>query len=194
MLFRNRGLVAVLILGLPTLAVCSSVPGIDNFIEVDQKVYRGAQPTGDGFRYLAKLGIKVVLDLREHDERAIAEERAVTADGMLYVNVPMTGLTPPTQAETARVLSLLEDAAGGAVFVHCKRGADRTGSVIAAYRIDHDKWDNARALQEAMASGMSSLQFRRQKYIRTFQARTLVASDSTPAEAPANTVAAGAKN
>ena len=126
MSFRNRGLITLFILGLPAWAASPSVPGIDNFYQVDQKVYRGAQPTDEGFRYLSTLGVKVVLDLRGHDSRSLSEERMVTAAGMRYVNVPMTGFTPPTQAETNTVLTLLEDPAAGAVFVHCRRGADRT--------------------------------------------------------------------
>jgi tyrosine-protein phosphatase SIW14 len=206
MSFRARGLVTLLILALPAWAASSKAPVINNFAELDPEVYRGAQPTDEGIRYLAELGIKVVLDLREHDSRSLAEERVVTAAGMRYVNVPMTGMTPPTQAETNTVLHLLEDPAAGPVFVHCRRGADRTGAVIAAYRIDHDGWENARALKEAMASGMSVLQFRRQRYIRTLQARTREASGTTPAETPnrtdagslnlkaANSAAAGSKN
>ena len=64
---------------------------------------------------------------------------------------------------------LLEAATAGPVFVHCMRGADRTGAVIAAYRIDHDHWDNYRALKEAMSLGMSFFQLPRQNFIRKFQ-------------------------
>jgi tyrosine-protein phosphatase SIW14 len=144
---------------------------IQNFYQVDGYVYRGAQPTDEGFKYLAKIGVKTVLDLRKCDERSSAEEHVVTALGMQYVNVPMTGLTPPTEAQISKILALLEDNATGPVFVHCKRGADRTGAVIAAYRIDHDHWNNARALKEAMSSGMSFFQFPRQSYILRFQPR-----------------------
>ena len=92
---------------------------------------------------------------------------------MQYVNVPMTRLTPPTEAEIAKILALLEDATTGPVFVHCLRGADRTGAVIAAYRIDHDRWDNSRALEEAMSFGMSFFQLPRQNFIRKFQPLTI---------------------
>lgn len=177
--FRIRSLVAVFAVTLPAFAASPTCPGINNFRQVDQEVYRGAQPSDEGFQYLAKLGIKVVLDLREHDERSLAEERVVTAAGMRYVNIPMTGMTPPTIEEANRILTLLEDPGAGPVFVHCKRGADRTGAVIAAYRIDHDRWDCPRALKEAVASGMSPLQFERKKFIRTFQPRTANASAAT---------------
>jgi protein tyrosine phosphatase (PTP) superfamily phosphohydrolase (DUF442 family) len=155
----------------------SAVPGIDNFHQVDQHVYRGAQPSGEGFRYLAKLGVKTVIDLRESDARSKAEDNAVTAAGMTYVNVPMTGLIPPTGAEIAKILGILEDE-NGSVFVHCKRGADRTGAVIAAYRIDHSHWDSNRALDEAKADGMSFFQLPRHSYIRAFQPRALEKEDS----------------
>jgi len=158
-----------------------STPGIENFHQVDARVFRGAQPSEEGFQYLAKLGVKTVVDLRESDARSRKEEQQVTAAGMKYVNVPMTGLTPPTQAEIAMILGILENGNEGAVFVHCKRGADRTGAVIASYRVDHDGWDNARALSEAKADGMSVFQLPRQDYIRAFQARKLEANAATPA-------------
>jgi uncharacterized protein (TIGR01244 family) len=174
------GSIGILILGFPAPAAASSVPGINNFYQVDPEVYRGAQPTAEGFKYLGQLGVKIVIDLRKRDEKSAQEEQLVTAAGMRYVSVPMTGLTPPTPAETSQILAMLEDAAAGPVFVHCKRGADRTGAVIAAYRIDHEKWDNSRALQEAMADGMSRMQFKRQDFIRTFQPATTDAGSARP--------------
>jgi tyrosine-protein phosphatase SIW14 len=173
---RNR--IFLFALALPALAG-STVPGISNFHRVDEHVYRGAQPTDEGFKYLAKIGVETVIDLRGADERSRAEERVVTAAGMKYVNVPMTGLTPPSEAEISRILGILEGDPKGAVFVHCKRGADRTGAVIASYRVDHDHWDNSRALSEAMERGMSYFQFPRQSYIRTFRPRTMEARTAT---------------
>lgn len=161
----------------------SSAPGIENFHQINPNVYRGAQPTGEGFQYLSTIGVKLVIDLREHDRRAIEEERAVTNAGMHYVNVPMTGMTAPTEAQINQILALMEDGASGPVFVHCKRGADRTGAVIAAYRIDHDSWDGAHALHEAMSDHMSHLQFQRQQFIRTFQARPPVAKSKAAPDA-----------
>ena len=128
-----------LFLGLPVFAASpASISGIVNFDQVNEHVYRGAQPTEEGFKYLAKIGVKTILDLRENDSRTASEKRMVSDAGMQYVNVPMTGLTPPTEEETSKVLALLEDETGGPVFVHCREGKDRTGAVIAAYHIDHD--------------------------------------------------------
>lgn len=157
----------------------STAHGIKNFLQVDQFVYRGAQPTREGYAYLARIGVKTVIDLREPGERSKAEESAVMAAGMKYVNVPMTGLTPPTDSEISKILGILEDQSAGAAFVHCMRGADRTGAVIAAYRIDHDRWDNGRALREAKDMGMSFFQFQRKNFIRTFEPKAVEARATT---------------
>ena len=190
-LLSSRSRFFLSLLAIPAFAG-SSANGINNFHQVSERVYRGGQPTEEGFSYLAKIGVKTVIDLREADPRSKEEESMVTAAGMKYVNVPMTGLIPPTDAEITKILALLEDETGGAVFVHCKRGADRTGAVIASYRIDHDHWDNDKALKEAKEMGMSSFQFPRKSYIRDFQPRTkaqgVKVADATPAPAPATGV------
>jgi tyrosine-protein phosphatase SIW14 len=170
----KRGSIFLCFLGLPVFAE-SPVPGIKNLHAVDEHVFRGAQPTSEGIQYLVRNGVRTVIDLRETDERSSAEAGSVIAAGMRYVNVPMTGMVPPTETEMAKILQLLEDHTTGPVFVHCKRGADRTGAVIAAYRIHHDHWENDRALREAMSSGMSIFQYPRRNYIRTFQQATIEA-------------------
>jgi len=168
--------------------VAGDAPGIRNFDQVDAHVYRGAQPTGEGFRYLASIGVKTVIDLRESGARARAEEHVVTESGMAYLNVPMTGLTPPTEEEVLRILPIMESASKGAVFVHCKRGADRTGAIVAAYHIDHDHWDNARALDDARAHGISFFQLPRRDFIERFRPLTIAAeraADNGPSATPA---------
>ncbi|HLJ51625.1 MAG TPA: tyrosine-protein phosphatase [Bryobacteraceae bacterium] len=164
----------VFVLALPAFAA-SPVQGIRNFHQVNEHVYRGGQPTDEGFAALSKLGVRTVIDLREAGERSKAEEAAVTSAGMKYVNVPMTGLIPPTESEISKILGLMENESAGPVFVHCRRGADRTGAVIAAYRIDHDRWENTHALSEAKEMGMSFFQYPRKSFIRDFQARVVEA-------------------
>jgi protein-tyrosine phosphatase len=178
MYFARRLPIAILVFGLPVFA--GSVPGIKNFDRVDAHIFRGAQPTDEGLQYLAKLGVKTIVDLRETGDRSNAEEHVVTGVGMKYVNVPMTGLVPPTDAEITWILAILEDNRSGPVFVHCLRGADRTGAVIAAYHIAHDKWDNARALNDAKAHSMSFFQFARQSFIKNFRPPTVDAKATSP--------------
>jgi hypothetical protein len=79
-LASNRARVFLFACGLPAFAG-PSVPGIKNFSQVDSHVYRGAQPTDAGFQYLAGMGVKTVVDLRESDGRAKAEESVVSRAG-----------------------------------------------------------------------------------------------------------------
>jgi protein tyrosine/serine phosphatase len=157
--------------------------GVNNFHVVNQNIYRGAQPSLQGFQSLAKMGVKTVIDLREADGNMLAEKKAVEATGMKFVNVPMHGLERPHDADVAKVLAIFNNRDAGPVFVHCKRGADRTGTVVACYRISHDKWDNAKALGEAKANGMAWIQRAMQHFVLGYRAPLENASAALPGSA-----------
>lgn len=95
---------------------------------------------------------------------------------MRYVSIPMKGMSTPKNTQIADVLSVLNDAANGPVFVHCKRGADRTGTVIALYRMVHDGWDSKKALNEARSYGMSVFQSAMKHYVTAFKPAQVLAS------------------
>ena len=144
----------------------SDVRGVHNFHQVDEHVYRGAQPNHEGFASLAKLGVKTVIDLRgEKSERAVVE-----GAGMHYVRLAWSGYKAPAEEQVSTVLSLLNDKTAWPVFVHCRRGADRTGTAIACYRIAHDHWTNQQALEEAKGFGMSSTEAAMRRFIERFSA------------------------
>jgi tyrosine-protein phosphatase SIW14 len=145
--------------------------GLPNFHRVDDHVYRGAQPTPEGLRSLANLGIRTVIDLRGSEHSEAAEKKIVEADGMRYVSIPMRGMSTPTDKQISEALKLMNDAASGPVFIHCRRGADRTGAVIACYRISHDNWDAGRAVDEANKFGMSFFQLAIRRYIARYDGK-----------------------
>lgn len=143
----------------------AAAPGLPNFHEVNEGVYRGAQPRAEGWNSLAKLGIRTVIDLRpEREHSCKAEQHAVESAGMHYISVPLNGFHAPSDAQISKVLALLDDSPGP-VFLHCRRGADRTGTVMACYRIRHDGWGNLRALREAVSYGMSWTEFGMHRYV-----------------------------
>jgi tyrosine-protein phosphatase SIW14 len=151
-------------------AAGTGMAGVGNFQKVNDHVYRGAQPTEQGFQTLAKLGIQTVVDLQEvGDARSVSEATWVKAAGMQYISVPMKGMETPSDENVAKVLALLENTSTGPVFVHCHRGADRTGGVIACYRIEHDHWENIKALAEARSLGMSWYQLAIQHYVQGYK-------------------------
>ena len=137
-------------------AAANSTPHVPNFGQVEASVYRGGEPSPDGLQELKNLGIKVIIDLREPGSATNAEQQRARELGLRYTNIPFSAWAAPTPAKVEQVLSALEHAnALEPVFVHCRRGKDRTGTVIACYRIQHDGWDNQRALAEANRFGMS---------------------------------------
>lgn len=184
MLFRRQTVVLMLATALPLAAAAGTgMAGVGNFQKVNDHVYRGAQPTEQGFQTLAKLGIQTVVDLQEvGDARSVSEATWVKAAGMQYISVPMKGMETPSDENMAKVLALLENTSTGPVFVHCHRGADRTGGVIACYRIEHDHWGNIKALAEARSLGMSWYQLAIQHYVQGYKPK--VNSDEVLAGMP----------
>jgi protein tyrosine/serine phosphatase len=150
-----------------TVAFAAAEPAVlPNFHEVNTHVYRGGQPTAQGFEQLKKLGIKTVVDLRDVGEHSQAgEEKILSALGMTYISIPMKGLSAPTGEQILAAMKALGDKTDGSVFVHCRRGADRTGTILAVYRILHDGWTNRKALEEAKENGMSFFERAMQHYI-----------------------------
>ena len=184
------------ILSIPAWAANANVEaaGIPNFHQVNEHVYRGAQPTDDGWHSLAQLGVKTVIDLRRKGEHSTpSEQKAVEAAGMHYINVPMNGVMAPSDADVSKVLAILNSSEP--VFVHCKEGKDRTGTVIAVYRMLHDHWENDKALQEAESYGMHWVEFGMKRYIATYRVSTQNAAPTqSAAAAPALQTAAAQSN
>ena len=142
---------------------------LPNFHQVNAKLYRGGQPrTEGGIRRLAALGVKTIINLRDDDERARAEGQEAQAAGLRYINIPFGRLGRPTDEQVERVLSLIDAVENGLVFVHCKRGADRTGTVIAIYRIEHDGWTSEQAKEEAKRYGLGFWQRGMKDYIHNY--------------------------
>lgn len=157
---------------------------LPNFARVNEHLFRGAQPSERGMALLAAMGIRTVINLRDDDARAERERVLVQSLGMRYFNVPMRGLARPKDEQIERVLALIADPANWPVFIHCRRGADRTGTVIACYRIAKQGWTAKQAISEAKSRGMSLFAFAMRDYIRDYAEREQCQANTTPKLAP----------
>jgi tyrosine-protein phosphatase SIW14 len=136
-----------------TMARKLAVPGVPSLGEVSSTLFRGAQPTREGFQKLADMGISIVVDLRERGREA--ERQQVTKLGMRFVAIPWNCFHPE-DTDMSRFLRLLRDNRGKKVFVHCQTGDDRTGMMIAAYRMAKEGWTAEEAMKEMEAYGFTS--------------------------------------
>jgi protein tyrosine/serine phosphatase len=65
------------------------------------------------------------------------------------------GATPPTEEQVRLFLSVVKDSSRHPVFIHCRRGKDRTGVMSAIYRIEACGWTSDEAIEEMRAFGFS---------------------------------------
>jgi protein tyrosine/serine phosphatase len=148
---------------------------VHNFHQVNAFLYRGAQPDLSDLERLKAIGIKTILNLRGAGDGSDKEEREAHALGMQYVNIPLSGLRRPTEASISRILELINSRDYQPVFVHCARGSDRTGTVVAVYRIMHDGWTAKRAIKEAESFGMMFWERGMKDFIRDYE-KSLITS------------------
>jgi protein tyrosine phosphatase (PTP) superfamily phosphohydrolase (DUF442 family) len=154
--------------------------GLPRFHQVSERLFRGGQPRAGGIRRLAELGIDTVVNLRGAGERTRSDEAEARTLGLNYFNVPLPVWGRPDEARVRRVVEIIAAPESGRVFVHCKDGVDRTGTVVALYRIIHEGWKTDDALAEAERRGMRRIQYWMRDCVEDY-GRRLRAPDSEAA-------------
>ncbi|MBI4346397.1 MAG: tyrosine-protein phosphatase, partial [Elusimicrobia bacterium] len=128
---------------------------LPRFGEVAPGVLRSGQPNRAGLGTLAERGVKTVLSLRRWVVRGEREETARLK--MAHASVAMSGWKFPTFRQVDRALAVLTDPSRQPVLVHCAFGKDRTGTVVAAYRVVVEGVPVAAAAAEAYRYGCCSV-------------------------------------
>lgn len=134
----------------------STVTGIDNLRVVDDRMWRGAAPTTEGYRNLAQEGVTTVVDLRAEDGLE-GDARTVRELGMNLVRIPMRDGQVPT-TEEVDAFRAATGSAGGRIFVHCGAGVGRTGAMVGAYQVEQGELSGRAALRRNLAVGPPSLE------------------------------------
>lgn len=122
--------------------------GIENFSQVTQTLFRGAQPSVAGFTQLRDMGVGIIVNFRDEAGETADEKKQIESLGMKYVGIPWSGRQNPSNAQIIQFLDLVRANPQAKIFVHCQRGADRTGTMIAAYRIAVEHQTVAKAVSE----------------------------------------------
>lgn len=132
----------------PVWAVPVPKPGLSNLYYVSDDLYRGDQPTAEGFRQLEAMGVKTIINLRFfHNDR---EKMADT--NLAYEEIPMNAWHAEDE-DAVRFIILVSDTSRAPFFVHCEHGADRTGMMCAIYRIVIQGWTKEEAIAEMTRGG-----------------------------------------
>jgi protein tyrosine/serine phosphatase len=123
------------------------LPGLVNMGRVAGGIYRGADPNPvGGFVSLASLGVKTVLNLStDRDSEA-------NIIGIREIYEPLHFFRDVDDAKIRRLAAMLSDVSLYPLFVHCAQGCDRTGMVVACYRIESG-WSNEDAIAEMDSFG-----------------------------------------
>lgn len=129
-----------------------SEKGVTNFGEVTPTLYRGGLLRGDGIKALKKLGVDVVVDTHGNDA---SEKGDVEKLGMKYVAIPWHCPWPHDEV-FAKFLNVVHENKGKKIFVHCRLGDDRTGMMVAAYRMAEEGWTAQEAMNEMKSFGFTA--------------------------------------
>lgn len=120
---------------------------LDNFYKIDDRLYRSEQPDDDAMEEVEKFGIKQVLNLRNfHTDDDEAEDTKLTLK-----KVKMNA-SEVTQEQITEALKIINNSKGPTL-VHCWHGSDRTGVVVASYRIVCQNWTKEKAIDEMRHGG-----------------------------------------
>jgi protein tyrosine/serine phosphatase len=139
-------------------------PVIKNFHQLDPWLFRGGQPSPAGLQHLKQIGVRTVVCLR-WTASVIAEERHLVREfGMDFENFRLNYWDLPSDEVVERFFNLMEDRDKHPIFLHCQHGKDRTGLLIAYYRIARQGWSATRAYAEMKEYGFHRLWMRHFKW------------------------------
>src|ERR1700745_2567961 len=96
-------------------------------------------------------GINVFVDERALDKK---EEQLAESLGMKYIAIPWRCPWPHDEV-FARFLDLVHENHDKKIFVHCRLGDDRTGMMVAAYRMAEERWTADEAMNEMRSFGFT---------------------------------------
>jgi tyrosine-protein phosphatase SIW14 len=118
-----------------------------NLYKVDENLYRSEQPTKEGMQALESLGVKSIVNVRN-----ILNDRCEGKSTNLKLYKKRINTWTIKYSEIIDALRLIQKAPKP-VLIHCKHGSDRTGCIVAAYRMAFMNWTKEEAIKEFQLGG-----------------------------------------
>jgi len=133
-----------------------NVPGITNLARLETTIACAGAVKAEAVPEIKKMGFASIINVREASEPGAEvekEEAAAKAAGLKFVHVPFN-VAAPAPDLVDKFLAAVTVPTNQPAFVHCAAGG-RAASLWFIKRVKVDKWDQARALEEANALGLN---------------------------------------
>ncbi len=168
-LYLSRSLVmAILIFCSINSFAKSSSDNLPNFRQVNENIFRGGRPTANGLKILKQKGIKLIINLEDSKKDVQFELTNLIGSGIEFVSVPFGSFSTPKNDKVNQVLEILNNADKYPIYIHCHHGEDRTGLLVALYKVEHGTAP-ADAYREMLKLGFHRILFSLNHY---FEKRT----------------------
>lgn len=148
--------------------------GMKRFFELSPSLYRGAVPSKDDLAALKQWGIKTIIDFQMRPNPK--EKEIADGLGIHYIDIPWTAHLNKAMAfhyihtVSVKFLEILSVRENLPVYVHCYHGRERTGTMIAVYRMAIENWSYKKARDEMLSFGVNKfLHFNLFIYLKRFR-------------------------
>lgn len=119
------------------------------FAEVAPGFYRGGQPTEKGYEHLKALGVKTIINFRHEKDQIKWDKKQAKQNGMRYISLPWTIYGMHDREVVKQFLEIVKDPAAQPIFMHCRRGSERTSVMAALYYLQYEGLSEEGAFQKA---------------------------------------------
>lgn len=143
-------LILLLLAGCCTLVSKTPLPNF-SAVDPDKCIYRGGQPTDEGFARLKAMGIKTIIKLNEGDKEDGGTDNTAVNLGLTVKQFPINTLEQLFYTRKNQVAAAVDDIEPY-TYIHCLHGEDRTGVVCYFYR-RKTGWSKDRACKEMLNHG-----------------------------------------
>ena len=121
--------------------------GLENMYRVDEGIYRSEQPDREQFEALEKYGIKEILNLRYwHSDTKHAKDTGLTLH-RVRMNAHHAN-----DFDVVAALRIIKNRKGP-ILIHCHHGSDRTGLIVAMYKLVFRNKSTTETIDEMVNGG-----------------------------------------
>lgn len=115
---------------------------LENLYQLNSDVYRSDQPNRISMQDLEYYGVKSILSLRFLND----DSNEAKGTNLKLFSVPMFAWNIKYE-DVLKAMKILNEAPKP-ILIHCYHGSDRTGLIIALYRLINNKWSKQDAMFE----------------------------------------------